>query len=130
MIKGDFSFRKYYRTCVQRGKLLQAKIFWTCLVDVLLLMWIVTGGSWISRFAFIHQVVLIMERHQVVVIMERTDEDGKRSEFLTVSVVDKLSLLTQSWNLTIVLSNGVQMLNSTVAIHIVQWKEAASVSCN
>lgn len=87
MIKGDFSFRKYYRTCVQRGKLLQLKIFWTCLVDALLLMWIVTGGSWISRFVFVHQVV---------VIMERTDEDGKRSEFLTVSVVDKLSLLTQS----------------------------------
>ena len=96
MIKEDFSFRKYDRTCVQRGKILQLKIFWTCLVDALLLMWIVTGGSWISRFVFIHQVVLIMERHRVVVIMERTEEDGKRSEFLTVSVVDKLSLLTQS----------------------------------
>ena len=74
------------------------------------MIWIVTGQSWISSFVFIHQVVV-----QVVVMRERTDEDGKRFECLIVSVVDKLILLTQSCNLLFVLSNRVQILNSTIA---------------
>ncbi|KDO73589.1 hypothetical protein CISIN_1g0430682mg, partial [Citrus sinensis] len=60
----------------KKGRLLKLKNFLTRVVDALLLMWIVTGGSWISRFVFVHQVV---------VIMERTVEDGKRSECLIVS---------------------------------------------
>lgn len=59
---------------------------------------------------------------QVVVIMERTDEDGKKFECLIVSVVDKLRLLTQGYNMSFVLSNEVQMLNSTIAIYILKWK--------